>query len=335
MFKKIIIGLVVLGVIVLAGWKLFFSGGDVSTTIEKKRDELTAYHMEATMDIEQGENVKNYLVKTDYQKLEENENFKVSLTDTNINQEQIIIKNAEGVYVLTPTLNQVYKFKSEWPTNSPKPYLYHAILSSFDGKHEIKKVDDGIIVTTNPNYTNNPTWVKQDVKLTNDLSPKYVNIYNAKNEAIVKINFTTVDFSPKFEDGYFDVKLTMQEARSTMSETTSSIEKDFPLYPTGANVAATKKEEITSNIGGAEVVIMVYEGTDSFTVVQQLLDSNEELVISEVDGELESVFSGVAYSKNNYLIYIEDNIKYQIYSKDLSTAKKLEVAQGMEYNIIK
>ncbi len=335
MFKKIIIGLVVLGVIALAGWKLFFSGGDVMTTIDKKREELTAYHMEATMDIEQGENIKNYLVKTDYQKVEDKENFKVSLTDTNINQEQIIVKNNEGVYVLTPTLNQVYKFKSEWPTNSPKPYLYQAILSTFDGKHEIKKVDDGIIVTTNPTYKNNPTWVKQDVKLTNELEPKYVNIYNAKNEALVKINFTAVDFSPKFDEGYFDVKVTMQEARSTMSETTSSTEKDFPLYPSGANVSATKKEEITSNVGGEEVVIMVYEGTESFTVVQQLLESNEELVISEIDGELESVLSGVAYTKNNYLIYIEDSIKYQIYSKDLTTAQKLEVAQGMEYNAIK
>lgn len=335
MFKKIVIGVVVLGVILLAGWKLFFSGGDVSTTIEKRKEDLMAYHMEATMDIEQGDNTKNYLVKSDYQKEDNNENFKVSLTDTNINQEQIIIKNKDGVYVLTPTLNQVYKFKSEWPTNAPKPYLYQAILSTFDDKHEIKKVDDGIIVTSNPTYKNNPNWVKQDIKLTNDLSPKYVNIYNAKNEAIVKINFTTVDFNPKFKEGYFDVKTTMEETRSTMSETTMAGEIDFPLYPTGANIAATKKEETTSNIGGSNVVILVYEGQDSFTVVQQIVEANSELVISEVDGELESVLSGVAYSKNNYLIYVSDNVKYQIYSKDMTTAQKLEVAEGMEYSIMK
>ena len=38
MFKKIVIGVIVLGVIALAGWKIFFSGGDVSTTIEKRKE---------------------------------------------------------------------------------------------------------------------------------------------------------------------------------------------------------------------------------------------------------------------------------------------------------
>ena len=41
------------------------------------------------------------------------------MLDKGINQEQIIIRNADGVYVLTPALNQVYKFKGDWPLNIP------------------------------------------------------------------------------------------------------------------------------------------------------------------------------------------------------------------------
>ena len=95
------------------------------------------------------------------------------------------------------------------------------------------------------------------------------------------------------------------------------------------------KEETTSTIDGTEVVILVYEGEDAFTVVQSIVEPNKEMVISEVDGTLESVFTGVAYSKNNYLIYIEDNIRYSIYSSSLTTAEKIEVAEGMEYSIMK
>lgn len=335
MFKKIIIGVVVLGVVLLAGWKLFFSGGDISSSLEKKKADLTAYHMELTMDMENGDDTRNYFITTDYQKKEDGDNYRVAIKDTNVKQEQIILKNKEGVFVLTPALNQVYKFNSGWPTNSPKPYLYQNMLKGFEEKHELKKVDDGFVLSNTISYKNNPTWVKQDAKFTSELAPQYINIYNDKNEAIVKINFSKVDFAPKFEDEYFAVKSNMEIARSNLSETTMSGEIEFPLYPTAANMSATMKEETTSNIEGTEVVILVYEGKDEFTVVESIIEANSEMVISEIDGELESVLTGVAYSQNNYLIYVENNVKYSVYSKALTTAQKIEVVEGMEYSIIK
>ena len=100
-------------------------------------------------------------------------------------------------------------------------------------------------------------------------------------------------------------------------------------------MSAIKKEETTSKIGDTEVVILVYEGDDAFTVIQSLVEPSEEMVISEIDGEIESVLTGVAYSKNNYLVYVEGTVKYQIYAKDMPTSQKLEVAQGMEESIMK
>ena len=63
--------------------------------------------------------------------------FRVSLYDTNINQEQIMLRNKQGVYVLTPSLNQAYNFKSGWPLNSAKPYIYQSLLEVFD-VHKVK-----------------------------------------------------------------------------------------------------------------------------------------------------------------------------------------------------
>ena len=120
-----------------------------------------------------------------------------------------------------------------------------------------------------------------------------------------------------------------------LTENTSKGNQEFPMYPTGANISATMKEETTSTIDGSEVVILVYEGEDAFTVVQSIIEPNKEMVVSEIDGTLESVLTGVAYSKNNYLIYVENNIKYSIYSKDLTISEKIEVAEGMEYSIMK
>lgn len=41
------------------------------------------------------------------------------MIDKDINQEQILLRNKDGVYVLTPVLNQVYTFKGDYPLNSP------------------------------------------------------------------------------------------------------------------------------------------------------------------------------------------------------------------------
>ena len=44
-----------------------------------------------------------------------------------MNQKQEIIRNAEGVFVVTPTLNQIFKFQGNWPSNSLKPYLLQSM----------------------------------------------------------------------------------------------------------------------------------------------------------------------------------------------------------------
>ena len=71
---------------------------------------LTSYKLEGNMEISSGEEFKNYAITSSWMKEGEDEYFKVSMIDKSLNQEQIILKNKEGVFVVTPSLNQdVYK----------------------------------------------------------------------------------------------------------------------------------------------------------------------------------------------------------------------------------
>ena len=87
MIKKILLGVIILGVICLAGWKLFFSKDDVSGKVKDVRKNLVAYHIEANMELSNNEETRNYFVTTDYKKDNDNDLFRVSLLDKNINQE--------------------------------------------------------------------------------------------------------------------------------------------------------------------------------------------------------------------------------------------------------
>ena len=330
MLKKVIVGILIVAVIALAGWKIFFTKDDVSKSLENRSENLTAYHMEATMDMNAGDDVRNYYVTTDYQKKDNQDYFRVSLLNKSVNQEQILLRNDKGVFMLTPTLNQVYQFKGEWPLNSPKPYLYHSKLDGFKEKHDLKKMDDGYLLSFKPNYENAPNWEKEEVKLSKDLKPLWVNIYDASNQAEVKIAFSKVDFEPTFEENYFDVDKNMEEARKNLSSSTMATQDDLPLYPAGADVSCVLKEETETMVNGETTHILTYEGTKSFTVIQSIMKPNEEMRIDEIKGTMVDVLGTIGYMNGKYLSYAYNGVSYQIYSSSLSVAEMVEIAAGME-----
>ena len=55
--------------------------------------------------------------------------YKVSLINQTNNHEQVILKNKDGVYVVTPDLNKSFKFQSDWPNNGSQSYLLDVLLN--------------------------------------------------------------------------------------------------------------------------------------------------------------------------------------------------------------
>ena len=203
MVKKIIAGILAALVLILAAFKLFYNKDNAPKKIMEVRENLTSYHMEGNMEMNSHGDKRDFLVVVDYKKDGENDLFRISLFDKNINQEQIMLRNKEGVYVLTPSLNQVYSFKGDYPLNSQKPYLYHSMLQALDGDYNIEKVSDGYLLSFTPKYENSPTWVKEDVKLSSDFKPVWVNIYDNNNSIVCAINFTKVEFGVDLKDDDF------------------------------------------------------------------------------------------------------------------------------------
>lgn len=325
--------MVVAGILVLLGigvWKVFFSGTSISETINNVNQNLTSYQLEAKMELNNGEEQRNFNVLVSYAKKEENDLFRVSLYDTTINQEQIMLRNGEGVYVLTPTLNQVYQFKSGWPLNSAKPYIYQSLLEVFDGEYKTKKVDDGIIVTNTPNYKNAPQYVKQEIKFTSDLKPVWVHLYNENNDVLVNVTFTKVETGVEFAEDYFDLSKNMDEARVNLSSTSGSTFDDLPLTVTGLDMNVSVKEQTNATINGDKVYILSYEGDASFTVVQKIIEGSEEMSITEIDGDLVLLVNGFASLEDNKVTYLYNGVECTIYGDNIEVSTYIDIANGLE-----
>ena len=153
--KKIYIGIAAAVVIVIAALTFFkMKDSSLDKVIEKVKA-YDKYALTCNMEMVENDELKSYLVNVSYLKEKKNEYYKVELYDKSLNQSQIIVKNPDGVFVLTPTLNQIFKFQSEWPNNSPKPYIYQSLIELLDK-------DEAEIITAD--FTD----FKTDVKLGKD-----------------------------------------------------------------------------------------------------------------------------------------------------------------------
>lgn len=328
MFKKIFAVLLVLVIIGLAVFKIFFDNTSLDKRLKEVKENLNSYQMEANMELINGEDIRQFLVDVSYEKKDNKDLFKVSLLDKGINQQQIILKNLDGVYVLTPALNQVYEFESDWPLNYPKPYIYQSLLSVFDDEHKVEDSSDGYLVTSNPKFMDENKWKKQEVHFSKELKPISVYIFDQNNVAVVKVNFTKVDLNAKFSENYFDVKENIKIARENLGTVEGKIE--LPLYPVNSLVDASLKEHSKYTINEVEVHIMSYEGSKPFTVIQKVLEDSEELVTFNVDGEVVDLINGFGIYHDNILTYSYSGVEYNIYSDVLTLSEMIEVANGME-----
>ena len=135
-----------------------------------------SYNLQGDLEIMNAEYVYEYNVDVSYQK---EDKFRVSLKNKTNNHEQIILKNQEGVFVLTPSLNKSFKFQSDWPYNNSQSYLIQNLIKDIEGEDTLfEKKGEEYIYTTKVNYANNKDLTKQKIYINKDLDFTKVEVYN-------------------------------------------------------------------------------------------------------------------------------------------------------------
>lgn len=285
--------------------------------------------MSGTMEVVEGEDLKTFTIDLAWDKEGEQEFYRVSLYDQGINQEQVILKNVDGVFVLTPSLNQAFKFKGDWPNDSPKPYLYQSMLALLQGEHTSKKIDGGYMVSADVEYVNSPELVKQEMIFDKELKPKSVKVYNADGFAEITITFTDVDMNPEFGADYFAVDANLAK---NQTEVTSGV-VELPLYPTYVYDARLTNTSV-AEVGSETRHILEFTGDKSFTVVEVLRSKNTEPTTLSVSGELVDGIDAFGAYDGNCLTFYNNLVEFTVYSDDLSVDEMLQVVSSMQVAVI-
>ncbi|MFQ6793174.1 MAG: LolA family protein [Thomasclavelia sp.] len=327
--KKIYIGISVVVVAVIATLVFFkFKDTSLDKTIEKVKA-YDKYTLTCNMEMVENDELKSYLVNVSYLSNDNNEYYKVELYDKALNQSQIIIKNSDGVFVLTPTLNQIFKFQSEWPNNSPKPYIYQSLIELLE-KGEVEKIKDGYQVRSEVTYPNDSRIAMQEMVFDKSLAPKQVTVLDKEDAEIITAEFTEFKTDIDLNSDAFNEKEVLESAKTEYSSASS----DLPLYPI-ALMGSTLDSEEVSTIDGTTNHILKFTGDKSFTVIETPVEASDSIVVENVSGEAIDLVDGVAFYNDGELMMMKSGVLCKVYSQDLDKDEMVSVISSMQSSNLK
>lgn len=312
----------------------FFSTGcfgngkkNVLKDFEKKYKDLKAYQLEGNLEILNNEDVYQYDVKVSYQKKDK---FNVSLKNKANNHEQIILKNNDGVYVLTPSLNKSFKFQSDWPYNNSQVYLLQSLISDIknDSKRSFESTDKEYIFTTSVNYPNNRKLIKQKITFDHKLNPVKVVVLSDTDVPQMTMTFTDVDMKATFDDDHFKLEEVMKSASITDEtiETGSLEDVIYPLYiPTGTKLTNQDKVQKTNG----ERIIMSFDGEKPFLLVEETVAKEDEFTVIPTYGEPYMLIDTVGALTDNSITWTSNGIEYYLVSDVMNQVELVEIAKSI------
>ena len=304
---------------------------------ENKVSKAKSYLLKGSMEIINNDDTYVYSVEASFLK---DDYYKVRLVNQTNNHEQIILKNTDGVYVVTPSLNKSFKFQSDWPNNSSQSYLLASLLNDIknDTNSTLEETDKNYIIKAAVNYPNNSELSYEKIYFDKSMNIERVEVYTKEDMVKIKVDIKSLDLKAGLDKDDFKLDdLVDQDCCSTntcedsntcnKTEETGSIEDIiYPLY-IPSETYLTSKDVLDTDTG--ERVILTYSGSKNFVLVEEKATSSQEFEIIPVYGDPLLLNDSVAALQANSLSWTSNNMEYYLAGEDLSSEELLSIATSL------
>ncbi len=313
------------------------SDGDVLKSYTSAVEKAKSYYLNGKMELVNNEDVYTYDISVSY---EADDNYKIELVNTVNNHEQVILRNSEGVYVVTPSLNKSFKFQSDWPYNNSQVYLLSSLLDDINNDEErvFEIKDNEYVFTTRVNYPNSPKLEKQKIYFNANNLPTRVEVLDKDGNVEIKMVFNKIDLKADFNDTYFDLSSILdteikeennEEQKNTETETKETATIDdiiYPMYlPTNTYLANQEKVKVDNG----ERLILTFAGDSSFILVEETVSITNSPEIIPTYGEVELIGASLAVINDNSANWFSNGIEYYVVSDTMDSSEILEVAKSI------
>jgi outer membrane lipoprotein-sorting protein len=176
--------------------------------LDKVLGGMESYQGKGTMTLHTGAQPLEYQVEVWYKKPQY---YRIALTNAKKDITQIVLRNDDGVFVLTPKLNKSFRFQSDWPQNQGQVYLYQTLVQSIllDNSRQFAADENAFVFDVMANYQNGSLarqkiWLNKD-----DYAPQKVEVSDSSANVMVEVKFDSFKFDAQFDAKAFDMAYNM------------------------------------------------------------------------------------------------------------------------------
>jgi outer membrane lipoprotein-sorting protein len=335
-----IVAIVMSFALVLAGCGKKDAGGvvkDLNKLISRLESSEGSYQGAGRMILQSGQQPLEYAVEVWYQNPYY---YRISLKNQEKDITQIVLRNDEGVFVLTPHLNKSFRFKSSWPENQRQVYLYQSLVQSIieDNDRQFTTEDNSYVFDVAASY-NTGTLARQKIWLDKDsLAPQKVEVADTNNNVVVKVDFTQFEFDKKFEKDSFDMQRNMTsfnlQSMQTMSPDKGDDKKPQEIEivePTYLPKSTAMKDITKTKFGEKDALLLRYIGKYNYNLLE--FAPREYAATSMLAGDvidLGFTLGVLTGTDARTLAWTYDGYEYRLTTADLPVSEMVKVAQSMQ-----
>jgi len=329
-----------IGFLLFIGLLAFFLAGcgekskdEVLDKLTEQAEKIKGYKYNAKMSLAFGTEKQEYNVEVWHQKPEY---YRVYMKNAARDQSQMILRNKDGVYVLTPSMNKSFKFRSDWPKNSSQPYFYESLIKDLSEDQDAKftQSKDYYVFEGKTRYQYNKSLPYQQVTFRKkDLSPVSVKVMDQDRKVMLTVEFTDIKFNAPFDDKAFDLNRNMSSALLEVPAAKEEADSNFIVKIPMAEIPGAElvdEEEVMT--GNGKRVVMTYDGEKSFTFMQEKIHVKETAAMPTLALEGDPVDLGftVGVLTDHSLLWADDGVEYMIASNDLSREEMVMLAKSVD-----
>ena len=302
---------------------------DVMKKLSGKWNETKGYDLQATMEITTGSEPRVYDVAVWHTKPDF---YKVNVSQAGSQDSQMIVRNEEGVFVITPSLGKTYKFQSDWPTQNSMPYLIGTLSDDIkaDKNSTMVEKDNTYIFETASRNNHKKVLPTQQIHIDKKtLLPKYVSVMDENKEEKIRVTFNkiTLGVDRKASDYAVDMEKTQPEKKPQSTENGQTGMMKF--YPNLDWEGTLLEEGTVMTENGVRSFMTFGDGTKEFMVIQEPAETPDSVMAVSIEGDPVDLGFTVAALTENSIRWEQDGVAFFVASTTMTPDELIEVASSM------
>ncbi|NYF25957.1 outer membrane lipoprotein carrier protein LolA [Sporosarcina sp. JAI121] len=303
---------------------------DVMKKLSGKWNDAKGYDLQASMEIKTGAEPRMYDVAVWHTKPAF---YRVNVTQAGSKDSQMIVRNKEGVFVVTPSLGKTYKFQSDWPEQNSQAYLIGALSDDIkaDKNSTMTEKDKTYVFETATRNNHKKVLPTQQIHIDKKtLLPTYVSVLDENKVEKIRITFKKITLGVERKAADYAVEMEDTNTSKEDEPAEDDVTGLSTYYPSVAWEGVTLENEDVVKTENGTRTFMSFEGEKEYVIIQEPAVRPDSKVPVSIEGDPVDLGFTVAALTEKSIRWESEGVSFFIASDTLTQDEMIEIAGSMQ-----